>query len=111
MVFRSLGDLSDGHPNATAIRCKVSLAVLENPLMPPWYLPNELAHFLFAKSHLSAQCQLSLSAQQLLAEESELLWKKEKVVDYIAKDRFGVKAFMSGLGADEDGTRGARDRV
>lgn len=35
-----------------------------------------------------ADCQLGIPEQQALADEAELLWKKEKVVDYIVTQKF-----------------------
>eukprot|EP01012_Entosiphon_sulcatum_P009332 TRINITY_DN1521_c0_g2_i1.p1 TRINITY_DN1521_c0_g2~~TRINITY_DN1521_c0_g2_i1.p1 ORF type:complete len:4962 (-),score=1074.52 TRINITY_DN1521_c0_g2_i1:73-14958(-) len=92
-VFRSVGELIDGHPNASAVRCRVAHAVLDSPLVTPWFLPEELANYTASVCHVSAQCQLDADTFQLLSQESELLFKKERVVSYVVTEKFHKQTF------------------
>uniref|UniRef100_A0A7S1J653 ubiquitinyl hydrolase 1 n=1 Tax=Eutreptiella gymnastica TaxID=73025 RepID=A0A7S1J653_9EUGL len=102
-IFAALGpkQLPDGHPNALAVRCKISHVVMDSPLITPWYLPDELALCLGSLCHVSAQCQLGLDEQVGLLQECELMFKKERVVSYIVTEKFHVETFrrhISGSG-------------
>ncbi len=83
MIFGSLhfGYISeDHHPDAHAVRAKLSLAVLDSPLRTPWLLSFELASYLMKLAHVSSTCRLSLEEERQLLEHVTAN-KKQKLLE------------------------------
>ena len=60
-------------------------------------MPAEMAAYISSICHISAQCQLEPEEQLLLLQESELLFKKERVIHYIVTQKFHREAFKGKL--------------
>jgi hypothetical protein len=67
-IFDAFGDVKGSgiHPEAHAVRCKVSLHTLDSPLDYGWYVPTEAALYLCRRSRISATCRLSDVEEELL---------------------------------------------
>ena len=60
-------DGSDSHPDAVALRLKLSLALYYCPNTPPtWPIASELATYINKLSHVSRACKLSVQEEMLL---------------------------------------------
>ena len=51
----------DCHPDAHACRLKISLVMLDSPVVLPWNLSSEMSSYVRKLQHVSANCRLSLS--------------------------------------------------
>ena len=56
MIFQALAECgTDYHPNAHAVRARISLMTADSPSIPPWDLPSELARMVVKWNHISSK--------------------------------------------------------
>ena len=63
-VFRQFYNIEDKHPNAHAIRLKLSLAMQFSDNKVEWDASNEYNSYLIKLSHVSAACRLSQEEEE-----------------------------------------------
>jgi thiol-disulfide isomerase/thioredoxin len=63
-VFRQIYNIEDKHPNAHAIRLKLSLALQFSDNKVEWDAMNEYNSYLIKLSHVSAACRLSIEEEE-----------------------------------------------
>lgn len=73
--------LTDSHPDAHAIRCRITLAVLDSPVNLPWDIRAETANYFTKVRHVRAVCRLSEREEEVLVEGAILFNKMLNVVD------------------------------
>ncbi|MGB1593584.1 MAG: hypothetical protein ACPIOQ_12605, partial [Promethearchaeia archaeon] len=109
----------DPHPDASAVRLKVTLVTMGCGEAMPWDLTMELASYIQKSSHVSATCQISfeeelqlLSSSEVVTDESSPKFKPDTHEPYmlaLVKNRlFYLKARASsirpGSGRENSGT-------
>eukprot|EP00760_Papus_ankaliazontas_P003017 PhM_4_TR11378/c0_g1_i1/m.4426 len=86
-IFRHLGALNgDAHPDAHAVRAKISIVMMDSPVVMPWDLPEEVAKYITKLAHVSATTQLSLFEQVQCLEECENIEKKTETILEILRE-------------------------
>ena len=86
-TFLHLGSLNpDAHPDAHAVRAKISIVMTDSPVVTPWDLPEEMAKYITKLAHVGATCQLSIFEQMQCLEECENIEKKTEAILSIMKE-------------------------
>ena len=82
-IWRNLRAAShDFHPDAHAVRMKLSLVTIDSGSTLPWNLTSEAARYINKMSHVSAECRISRSEEfQILSSESIVLDRQSPAYD------------------------------
>ena len=82
-IFQNLkSTLRDFHPDAHACRVKLSLMVMDSPMICPWNIRFDSAKYLSKLNHVSARCRLSYDQEEQLLEHCEVMDVKEGCARY-----------------------------
>eukprot|EP00666_Eupelagonemidae_sp_cell4sb_P017855 gene17855-biopygen27076 len=85
-IFDDIGKVFDPHPEAHALRCKVSLHTIDSPLIYGWYLPKEAIDCIEKLSCIGAACRLTREEENLLMEVADSTTRKMEIIAQRAKD-------------------------
>lgn len=84
-IFEEICRIEDCHPNAHAIRCKISLSTADSAMNPSWDKAQEIKHYINKQAHVSANCRLLPSEELMLMESLALTRSLRNRKNYLDK--------------------------
>ena len=75
--------VNDFHPDAHACRARISLVVMDSPMVCPWNIRLDSAKYISKLYHVSSRCRLSYEHEKQLLEMCHVLARKEEITRYV----------------------------